>query len=137
MTALMLACFRGNRAIVSILISHGAELNIQNHLNGWTALMYSAACRNHEDSAIIARMLLDNGADRAVRNRISLTCIDIAVECENQNVLFILSVEDDDTSYKASSKGLSGEESSKSCHTTNFIEQNILLKIYLVIKALT
>jgi ankyrin repeat protein len=102
-TALMIACYKGNRRAVEALLSRGAEVNRP----GWTPLHYAAAAGNNDivkllldESAYIdaespnkttpimmaalgnhiltVKLLLDEGADATLRNELGLSAIDIA-----------------------------------------------------------
>lgn len=53
-TALMIACYKGNKPAVEALLAKGAEVNKP----GWTPLHYAAAIGNND----IVRMLLDKSA---------------------------------------------------------------------------
>lgn len=101
--ALMIACYKGNKPAVEALLRKGAEVNRP----GWTALHYAAAIGNNEivqllldKSAYIdaespnkttpimmaareghiytVKLLLDEGADAALKNELGMTAIDFA-----------------------------------------------------------
>ena len=63
-TALIQAAWRGRDSIVSLLIKHGADLDIQ-HKGGWTAL-FMAAGRGHN---LVAKRLIKAGADLNIQNK--------------------------------------------------------------------
>ena len=102
LTPLMLACFKGSRQMVATLLDHGAEVNAQNKLNMWTPLMYAATKYLPSVTESIVRILLEYGADAKVRNRIGMTCIDIANECGNEDFLTMLQIESDSSSWTSS-----------------------------------
>ena len=60
-TPLMSATAYGHINIVRFLIEHGADINIKDTHNGWTALMFSTGIKNEEFE--IAKLLIENGAD--------------------------------------------------------------------------
>ena len=60
-TPLMSATAYGHINIVRFLLDNGADINIKDTYNGWTALMFSAGFENEEFE--IAQMLIENGAD--------------------------------------------------------------------------
>lgn len=102
-TALMIACYKGNKPVVEALLARDAEVNRP----GWTPLHYAAAAGHNEivqllldKSAYIdaespnkttplmmaalnnhiytIKLLLDEGADATLRNEKGLNAIDIA-----------------------------------------------------------
>lgn len=109
--ALMIACFKGNRAAVDALLAKGAEVNRP----GWTPLHY-AASSGHNDivqllldkSAYIdaespnkttplmmaarhghirtVKLLLDEGADATLRNDLGMDAIDFAAKYEHDDI---------------------------------------------------
>lgn len=110
-TALMIACFKGNKAAVEALLAKGAEVNRP----GWTPLHYAAA-NGHNDivkllldkSAYIdaespnkttpmmmaargghiytVKLLLDEGADATLRNELGMTAIDFAARHNHKDI---------------------------------------------------
>lgn len=102
-TALMIACYGGNRPAVEALLAKGAQVN----KTGWTPLHYAAASGNNDivqllldKSAYIdaespnkttpimmaaraghimtVKLLLDEGADATLKNDLGMTAIDFA-----------------------------------------------------------
>lgn len=65
MTPLMVACLVQKEAVVKSLIESGSEINAQNQLNGWTALMY--ATNKRQVNLDLIKLLVDNGADIFVK----------------------------------------------------------------------
>ncbi|HYC43593.1 MAG TPA: ankyrin repeat domain-containing protein [Noviherbaspirillum sp.] len=110
-TALMIACFKGNKAAVEALLEKGAEVNKA----GWTPLHYAAA-NGHDDiirllldkSAYIdaespnkttpmmmaargghiytVKLLLDEGADATLKNDLGMSAIDFAAKYEHKDI---------------------------------------------------
>lgn len=60
-TPLMSATAYGHINIVRFLLENGADINIKDTHNGWTALMFSTGFVNEEFE--IAKLLIENGAD--------------------------------------------------------------------------
>jgi hypothetical protein len=60
-TPLMSATAYGHINIVRFLLENGADINIKDTHNGWTALMFSTGFENEEFE--IAKLLIENGAD--------------------------------------------------------------------------
>ncbi len=111
-TALMIACFNGNKPAVDALLAKGAEVNRP----GWTPLHYAAA-NGHNDivkilldkSAYIdaespnkttpimmaargghiytVKLLLDEGADAMLKNDLGMTAIDFAKKHEFKDIV--------------------------------------------------
>ena len=85
MTALMLACRRGKRALVEWMVEHGAEVDRKDN-KGWSSLMFSVDS-GHGD---IARFLLDKGAKADIINHDGQTAADIAAGAERSELHDIL-----------------------------------------------
>lgn len=110
-TALMIACFKGNKAAVQALLERGAEVNRP----GWTPLHYAAYSGNNEvvrmllDKAAYidaespnkttplmmaamsgkiytVKLLLDEGADLTLRNDLGMNAVDFAVKHEHPDI---------------------------------------------------
>lgn len=110
-TALMIACFKGNRAAVDALLAKGAEVNRP----GWTPLHYAAAIGNNDivkvlldKSAYIdaespnkttpmmmaargghimtVKLLLDEGADATLKNELGMSAIDFAEKFNHKDI---------------------------------------------------
>ncbi|WP_136417276.1 MULTISPECIES: ankyrin repeat domain-containing protein [Oxalobacteraceae] len=102
-TALMIACYKGNKAAVDALLAKGAEVNKP----GWTPLHYAAAIGNNDIVQILldksayidaespnkttpimmaargghiltVKLLLDEGADATLKNELGMSAIDFA-----------------------------------------------------------
>ena len=109
--ALMIACFKGNKAAVEALLAKGAEVNRP----GWTPLHYAAANGHNEivqllldKSAYIdaespnkttpimmaargghiytVKLLLDEGADATLKNELGMSAIDFAAMHEHTEI---------------------------------------------------
>jgi uncharacterized protein len=110
-TALMVACYAGNKPAVEALLAKGAEVNKP----GWTALHYAAAIGNNDivrllldKSAYIdaespnkttpimmaarsghimtVKLLLDEGADATLKNDLGMTAIDFARQHNQKDI---------------------------------------------------
>ena len=109
--ALMIACFKGNKAAVEALLAKGAEVNRP----GWTPLHYAAANGRNDivrllldKSAYIdaespnrttpmmmaargghiytVKLLFDEGADATLRNDLGMNAIDFAAKYEHKDI---------------------------------------------------
>lgn len=109
--ALMIACYKGNKAAVEALIAKGAEVNRP----GWTPLHYAAAGGHNEIVQILleksayidaespnkttpimmaargghimtVKLLLDEGADATLKNDLGMTAIDFAKKHEFNDI---------------------------------------------------
>ena len=109
--ALMIACFKGNKAAVNALLEKGAEVNRP----GWTPLHYAAANGNIDivralldKSAYIdaespnkttpmmmaargghihtVKLLLDEGADETLKNELGMNAIDFAEKYNHHDI---------------------------------------------------
>ena len=69
MTALMLASYKGRVEIVKLLLNYGAQVDIKDNKNGWTALTH-ASINGHID---ILKILLDHGAQVDVKDKVGST----------------------------------------------------------------
>ena len=63
-----------------LLIDRGVDVNGVNECAGGTALHAAASMRYTDDSSQFVRMLLDRGADPAVRSKGEKTALEIAIE---------------------------------------------------------
>ncbi len=82
-TALMMASYNGNKAIVSLLLQNGATINAQNTYDGATSLMWVAA-QGHDE---VARLLLAAGADANIVNQSGETALMMAVYGESVSIV--------------------------------------------------
>ena len=67
------AADRGKVEILSALLKHGLDVNLQDG-DGQTALHYSVTCRHIE----CVRVLLEYGADRTIEDNEGQTCLDVS-----------------------------------------------------------
>lgn len=82
-TPLMLAASCGNESIVYFLLQSGAKIDIQDK-RGWTCLFYATYQGHHK----VAKLLLENGADKEIREiRLGLTPLLLAAR-EGHEVIF-------------------------------------------------
>ncbi|KAI3649494.1 hypothetical protein MP228_005126 [Amoeboaphelidium protococcarum] len=112
MTALMLACSKMNSECVRILLRNGADVNTQNRINGYSALMYVASSGSL-DSAPVARLLLDKGSDIRLKNNCGQDCIQIAQKARNFYFLEAVQgpLQPPTDRYDSSMDGISGSQS--------------------------
>lgn len=109
--ALMVACFKGNRAAVQALLDKGAEVNKP----GWTPLHYAAAAGDNEIVRLLldkfayidaespnkttplmmaawrghimtVKLLHDEGADATLKNEHGMTAIDFAEQFQHKDI---------------------------------------------------
>lgn len=81
-TALMLACTRGFRAIVELLIKAGANIDLQNFY-GWSAMMFAVS----QDNEVIVEMLLEHNANLRLLTPVDRSAIDFASSPEVRKML--------------------------------------------------
>ena len=81
-TALWLACFGGDAAVVQRLIAAGARLDNQND-TGATALMY---CASSGRDALVG-LLLGAGADASLRTLDDFRAVDLAATVDSLRLL--------------------------------------------------
>ncbi len=76
--ALWLACYHGSHAIIGRLIGAGIDIDLQNG-NGATCLMYVSSNSKPD----LVKLLLDKGANPALKNFDDFSALDLAasVEC--------------------------------------------------------
>lgn len=109
--ALMIACYKGNRAAVEALLAKGAQVNRP----GWTPLHYAAAIGDNEIVRVLldkyayidaespnkttpimmaargghiltVKLLLDEAADATLKNELGMTAIDFAVMYNHKDI---------------------------------------------------
>ncbi|XP_012060943.1 PREDICTED: ankyrin repeat domain-containing protein 40-like [Atta cephalotes] len=78
----------GDTEAVQDLLTLGVDVNAREPVSGWTALHW--ACK--EGYLDIAVLLLKNGADKNIRSEIGETPASV---CSNQQILYLLSTNDD------------------------------------------
>lgn len=86
LAAIHWAADRGHATILDLLLTHGADVNLVDGDCGQTALHYAASC-GHVDSV---KALLKHGADQSIRDSDEMTCLDIAADANDSDILEIL-----------------------------------------------
>lgn len=86
MTPLQNACYKGDLEICKFLIERGADVNSNEHLHGYTALMF-AALGGHSS---IVNLLLDSGASTAAVNSVGRTTSAMAAFVGQHKVVAII-----------------------------------------------
>lgn len=86
LAAIHWAADRGHANILDLLLTHGADVNLVDGDCGQTALHYAVSC-GHLDSV---KVLLKHGADQSIRDSDEMTCLDIATEANDSDILEIL-----------------------------------------------
>ncbi|XP_053570095.1 ankyrin repeat and MYND domain-containing protein 2 isoform X1 [Bombina bombina] len=74
MTPLMHAAYKGKVDMCELLLQHGADVNCNEHVQGYTALMFAGLSGNKE----ITWLLLEAGADTDVVNSVGRTAAQMA-----------------------------------------------------------
>ncbi|PIK57391.1 putative ankyrin repeat and MYND domain-containing protein 2 [Apostichopus japonicus] len=74
MTPLQNAAFKGNKDVCELLISHGADVNTNEHENGYTTLMFAALSGSPE----VTKMMLDAGAKTSPVNSVGRNACQMA-----------------------------------------------------------
>lgn len=113
-TALMLASYFGNEAVVKILLSHSAKIDAQNS-TGQTALMYAANRRQ----ANIVMILLKHGANPLIKDDSGRTAQNWTPEGEEVLTTLLSHAEE-----KCRKKSLSGEEVRHDFHCDENLVKN-------------
>lgn len=85
-TALMLVCYSGNLAIVNLLVSHGADLNIKD-MKKCSALMHASAQGHHEVIDVLVNTDRLNINDKNTHNYSALT-----IACHNNRLKAVRSL---------------------------------------------
>lgn len=86
LAAIHWAADRGHASILDLLLTHGADVNSIDGDCGQTALHYAVSCGHIES----VRVLLKHGADRSIRDSDETSCLDIAKESDDNEILQIL-----------------------------------------------
>jgi len=81
------AADRDHAHILELLLKHGADVNLIDKESGQTALHYAVSCSHYE----CVKILINYGADRTIRDHDMTTCLDIATESNDPNILQLLS----------------------------------------------
>lgn len=80
------AADRGNHRILEILLQNGANVNLIDKDSGQTALHYAISCSHLE----CIKVLLKFGANPNITDSDDVTCIDLANESEDPNIIELL-----------------------------------------------
>ena len=95
-TALLIACWRGNKEIVELLIENGADVNYETDAYFYTALMRASG----QGHAEIACLLLNHGANVNAEDDWQLTSLMRAAESGHFEVVRLLLERGADTSLR-------------------------------------
>lgn len=87
MTALLYTAKRSFNETAAFLLGHGAEVNVQTRKKGLTALMLASGWGNME----LVQMLLDKGADPAIRDKFGWTAAGYAEKRNHSEIVKLLS----------------------------------------------
>ena len=79
------ACFKGNVELAVFLIRHNADVNSANDL-GTTPLMYAILSQKID----LIKLLLENGAEKDVKERSGKTALDYAVQSGNKEIIGLI-----------------------------------------------
>ena len=82
---LVVAAWKGDRAIVSVLLAYGARINTQDG-DGYTAL-HAAAYAGHEQ---MVKFLLEGGADYTLKNKEGKTALDLVDTTKNYRIASLI-----------------------------------------------
>lgn len=80
------AADRGHADILDLLLTNGAEANLTDLESNQTALHYAISCGHIE----AVKTLLKHGADPLIKDADNLTCIDMALDVDETEILHIL-----------------------------------------------
>lgn len=80
------AADRGNAGILELLLRHGANVDELDAESGQTALHYAAACGHSE----CVEILLKHNADRSILDNDSASCLDLAIESNEEKIVTLL-----------------------------------------------
>lgn len=80
------AADRGHHQILDILLQNGANVNLIDKDSGQTALHYAISCSHVE----CIKILLHHGANPHITDSDDVTCIDLANESDDQNIVDLL-----------------------------------------------
>ena len=86
-TPIMAAAIKGNKEIVGLLLSQGADLNKADS-NGTTALLYASIFSLND----IAEVLLNGGANPALKDSKGNTALDYAILTQNETLIKLLNL---------------------------------------------
>lgn len=86
LAAIHWAADRGHHQILDILLKNGANVNLIDKDTGQTALHYAISCSHIE----CIKILLNHGANPHITDSDDLTCIDLANESDDPNIIELL-----------------------------------------------
>lgn len=86
LAAIHWAADRGYANILEILLSNGANVNLIDKDSGQTALHYAISCGHVE----CVKILLKYGANRNIADSDDVTCMHLANDCEDYNIIQLL-----------------------------------------------
>jgi hypothetical protein len=81
-TPLIVAAYKGDDKIVSLLLNNGADINKKNK-DGMTALMVASRAKNPS----VVKILLEYGANQHIKNRNGETALDLAQKYYNYSII--------------------------------------------------
>ncbi|HVA67650.1 MAG TPA: ankyrin repeat domain-containing protein [Elusimicrobiota bacterium] len=85
-TALILACKNAHESSARPLVEAGADLNAGELFKGMTALMFAA----YHGQTCIVRLLLEAGADAALKSKDGMTALDFARTASREDAIDLL-----------------------------------------------
>lgn len=86
LAAIHWASDRGYADILEILLRHGANVNLIDKDSGQTALHYAISCGHVE----CVKILLKYGANRNIADSDDVTCMHLANDCEDHNIMQLM-----------------------------------------------
>lgn len=86
LAAIHWAADRGYANILEILLRNGADVNLIDKDSGQTALHYAISCGHVE----CVKILLKYGANRNIADSDDVTCMHLANDCEDHNIIQLL-----------------------------------------------
>jgi ankyrin repeat protein len=89
-TALMVAARQGQLQAAKVLLSNGAKVNFQSKCATYHTPLFCAVLGSHHD---VARLLLEHGADRKLRDSVEKTVLDRARERQDARMVRLLESE--------------------------------------------
>lgn len=80
------AADRGHANILDLLLTHGADANLIDGDCGQTALHYAVCCGHNDCLAVLVK----HGADQSIRDSDGMTCLDVAIDADEVDMIEIL-----------------------------------------------